>query len=160
MKEKPITLIIYGSGGHKEQMKRLLALMQSHTDFDFVSISDTDDHFNSLKHFRCPEPRGKFSIWKAPFQLANNSLTTSIQCLSILKNFQVKGLVSTGPGMVVLPAIIFKLLGKKVIFLESWSRFYTPSLTGKIMYRIADTFYIQNETLQSTYPKAIFSGRL
>jgi len=92
--------------------------------------------------------------------LANNAITTAMQCLSILKNYQVKGLVSTGPGMVVLPAIIFKLLGKKVIFLESWSRFYTPSLTGKIMYRIADTFYIQNETLQSTYPKAIFSGRL
>jgi len=160
LKDKSITLIIYGRGGHKEQMKRLLSMMKSHADFDFISISDTEDNFDSLKHFRCSEPRGKFSVWKAPFQLANNAITTLVQCISILKKFKAQGLISTGPGMVVLPALIFKLLGKKVVFLESWSRFYTPSLTGRIMYYVADTFYIQNETLQSIYPKAIFAGRL
>jgi beta-1,4-N-acetylglucosaminyltransferase len=160
LEKKPVTLIIYGSGGHKEQMKRLLALMKTHAEFDFVSISDTKDNFNSLKHFECNEPRDKFSKWKAPFQLLKNAFTTSKQCIQITRNYKVTGLVSTGPGMVILPALIFKLLGKKVIFLESWSRFYSRSLTGKVMYRIADTFFVQNEDLLALYPNAIYSGRL
>lgn len=155
-----VILIVYGSGGHKEQMRRLLTLMKEQADFEIVSISDTPDNFNSLKHFRCPEPRGKFSIYKAPFQLINNAIVTAFQSLKVVTKFKVTGVVSTGPGMAILPALIFKLLGKKVIFIESWSRFYTSSLTGKVMYYIADTFYVQNKELLELYPKATFSGRL
>ena len=160
MNKKSVILIVYGSGGHKEQMKRLLSLMQEHADFDYVSISDTKDNFNSLLHSQCNEPRDKFSKWRAPFQLLSNALTTSVQTIKIVCSFKAQGLISTGPGMVILPAIIFKILGKKVIFLESWSRFYSRSLTGKIMYRLADTFYIQNKDLLNLYPNAIYAGRL
>ena len=62
--------------------------------------------------------------------------------------------------MAVVPSIIFRLLGKKVVYIESWSRFYTASATGIFMYRIANQFYVQNEPMLKRYPKAIYSGRL
>ncbi|HAO9336376.1 TPA: polysaccharide biosynthesis protein, partial [Escherichia coli] len=50
--------------------------------------------------------------------------------------------------------------GTKVIYIETWSRFTTYSLSGRIMYRLSNKFYIQNKSLLELYPKAIYSGRL
>ncbi|EFD8919357.1 polysaccharide biosynthesis protein, partial [Escherichia coli] len=36
----------------------------------------------------------------------------------------------------------------------------TYSLSGRIMYRLSNKFYIQNKSLLKLYPKAIYSGRL
>ena len=46
------------------------------------------------------------------------------------------------------------------VFFVTWSRFETQSYAGKVMYRIADRFYIQNKSLLKFYPKAIYSGLL
>ncbi|TWX63301.1 hypothetical protein ESZ39_17055 [Colwellia sp. C1TZA3] len=69
-------------------------------------------------------------------------------------------MVSTGTGMVIIPALILRLINKKVIHIEDWSRFDSGSYTGKVMYYIADKFYVQNKSLLQKYPKAIYSGRL
>ncbi|MDD2698435.1 MAG: hypothetical protein PHF17_06500 [Arcobacteraceae bacterium] len=69
------------------------------------------------------------------------------------KKYDVKAVVSTGPGIV---SLFFKIFGKKIVFVETWSRFETKSMTGKI----ADKFYIQNKSLQKHYPKAIYGGLL
>ncbi|MCG7566497.1 hypothetical protein MHM95_09360 [Pseudoalteromonas sp. CnMc7-15] len=159
-KEQQTLLIIYGRGGHKEQMKRLLESLKQHKEFDFVSIADVNDELGSLEHLRCPEPRDKFHFWKAPFQLTYTAFVTLIQTLRLLRRHNIVGLVSTGPGMAVIPSILFRLCRKKVVYLESWSRFYSASATGIFMYKIANRFYVQNETMLAKYPKATYSGRL
>jgi beta-1,4-N-acetylglucosaminyltransferase len=160
MSEKVI-LVIYGRGGHQEQMRRLLThLRQTAPDMKFVSIADAADKFDSNKHFICPEPRDKFSHWRAPFSLIYTSTVSFIQCLVLSYRYDISGIVSTGPGMVVLPSVVFRLMGKPVTFIESWSRFYTGSLTGHVMYRIATSFYVQNASMLSVFPKAKYAGRL
>jgi hypothetical protein len=69
-------------------------------------------------------------------------------------------IVSTGPGIAIIPAIIFRLFKKLVIHVETWSRFYSKSLTGMIMYPVSDIFIIQNIELQCFYKRAIYAGRL
>lgn len=156
-----VVLVIYGRGGHKEEMRRLiLNLKAKQPDFKFVSIADVADSFGAIKHYTCPEPRDKFNNLTAPFQLAYSSAKAVIQTLKLASQYKVSGIISTGPGMAVLPSILFRLMNKKVIFIEDWSRFYSGSLTGKAMYRIANVFYVQNKALLKHYPKAIFSGRL
>jgi len=157
---QPKLLLIYGKGGHKEQMKRLIAKMKEQHSFEFVSMADVTDEFNAVEHLQCPEPRDKFHLWKAPWQLAHISAVTLIQTVKLLKNHNITGIVSTGPGMAVVPSLVLRLLGKKVIYIESWSRFYTASATGIFMYRIANQFYVQNTTMLAKYPKATYSGRL
>lgn len=153
-------LLIYGKGGHQEQMRRLINKMQSQHPFEFVSIADVIDDFGAIEHLQCPEPRDKFHLWKAPWQLAHTSTVTLMQTIKLIKRHNIKGIISTGPGMAVVPSIIFRLLGKKVIYIESWSRFYTASATGIFMYKIANQFYVQNKPMLNKYPKATYSGRL
>jgi UDP-N-acetylglucosamine:LPS N-acetylglucosamine transferase len=70
-------------------------------------------------------------------------------------------ILSTGAGPVVPFAIVGKLLfGTKVIFIETITRIHAPSLTGRIMYRLADDFFYQWESLSSFFPKARFGGAL
>ena len=60
------------------------------------------------------------------------------------------------------PAIPFslaaKIIGTKIIFIESLSRVYSPSLSGKIMYHLSDQFYIQWAGLKKFFPKSLFMG--
>ena len=47
---------------------------------------------------------------------------------------------------------------KKVIYIESFARITTPSLTGKILYHFADLFIVQWKELLKVYPKAKYFG--
>jgi UDP-N-acetylglucosamine:LPS N-acetylglucosamine transferase len=69
-------------------------------------------------------------------------------------------LLSTGAGPIVPFAIIGKLMGTKIIFVETIARLSRPSLTGRIMYRLADRFFYQWKSLQSCFPNGIYGGRL
>jgi UDP-N-acetylglucosamine:LPS N-acetylglucosamine transferase len=81
--------------------------------------------------------------------------------MKINQKHSVKAVISTGPGISILTALFFKLFTKaKVIHVETWSRFYSKSLTGRILYRLSDFFFVQNEELLKLYPKAIYRGRL
>jgi UDP-N-acetylglucosamine:LPS N-acetylglucosamine transferase len=78
----------------------------------------------------------------------------------LILRYNPAALISTGPGVVIVPALLFKLLCKKVIYLKTYSRFSTRSLTGTVMTDLASRFYIQNTDIQTIYPKVIFAGQL
>ena len=156
-------LLVYGGGGHSEQMKRLVEGLKAnpaHRKLKFISICNRDVkkpvtaeyHYVKIPLFK----KNFMEIYKLPISLWN--------CLSLAvklsRSNKVKYIVSTGPGIGIIFTLLYKLLGKKIIFMETWSRFYSKSLTGKFIYYWADYFFIQNETLANIYPKSIYKGRL
>ncbi|WP_096360710.1 PssD/Cps14F family polysaccharide biosynthesis glycosyltransferase [Sulfuricaulis limicola] len=68
--------------------------------------------------------------------------------------------ISTGAGMVIPTCLIAKVLGARLVFIETAARVNTPSRTGKFLYRFADEFYVQWEPLLKVYPKARHGGVL
>ena len=62
--------------------------------------------------------------------------------------------VTTGTHTAVPMCFIAKFFGKKVIFIESFAKRNTPTKSGKLVYKIADTFVIQWDSLKEVYPKA------
>ncbi len=78
----------------------------------------------------------------------------------LVLKYNIKIIITTGPGMAIPAALVAKLLRVEIIHIETWSRFSTYSLSGRIMYHLADKFYVQNESLLKLYPEAIYSGRL
>ncbi len=159
MKDKTI-LFVYGVGGHKEQMKRLINLLELN-EYNKIALIEKNgklDFFN--KCYEIPPARDKYSNFKTLITLPYFIFYSIFITLKIIIKTNTKLIISTGPGLVFIPSIIFKLFGKKVIFIETWSRFNTKSLTGKIMYKISNIFYVQNKELLKYYPNAIYSGRL
>lgn len=66
--------------------------------------------------------------------------------------------ISTGALITVPISIMAKIMGKKVVYIESFARINTPSLTGKILYHFADLFIVQWKELLDVYPKAKYFG--
>ena len=75
-----------------------------------------------------------------------------------------------GPSMGEMPwwveklaipiAFLGKLLGAKLIYVENGARVRTPSRSGRLMYRVADLFFVQWPELKGALPEAIFAGSL
>jgi len=162
-KSRPeVVLLVYGKGGHAAQMQRLL--VDGPNEFknkQFIALTDVKKpNPLFLKQFYCVEARDKFSYIKNVFVFVLYFFWAFAQMIQILVKYKVVGMISTGPGIAVVPALFCRLFFINVTYFESWSRIYTPSLAGKIMYYIANTFFIQHQSMQKFYPQGIFSGRL
>lgn len=158
-------LLTYGSGGHNEQMARLLKQLSAEDklkEFNFISFCDHDvKHILTENYYTTPSVTDKFSYLKLIIRLPKRVFYILRTCRKIKKEFNPDFCISTGPGLCIISGLYFKLFSKaKIIHIETWSRFYTKSLTGRFLYKIADHFFIQNTELLSVYPKAKFSGRL
>jgi beta-1,4-N-acetylglucosaminyltransferase len=68
--------------------------------------------------------------------------------------------VTTGAHTAVPMCYIAKLFGKKVIFIESFAKTSTPTMSGKLVYPIADLFIVQWEEMKKHYPKAVYGGSI
>jgi UDP-N-acetylglucosamine:LPS N-acetylglucosamine transferase len=82
-----------------------------------------------------------------------------LEALRILTRERPDVILSAGAG----PAVPFAILGKalfrcKVIFIETITRVRAPSLTGRMMYFLADDFFYQHEGLKPFFPKGTFGG--
>ncbi len=70
-------------------------------------------------------------------------------------------IVSTGSEIAVPFFYLARLLRIGTIYIETWCRVRTPSGTGRLVYRVADRFYVQWEPLLRLYgPKAQYAGRI
>lgn len=79
----------------------------------------------------------------------------------ILRVERPRVILSTGAGIVVPFALVGRVFfGTKVIFIETITRVSKPSLTGRIMYRLAHDFYYQWEALGRYFPKGCYGGPL
>ena len=50
------------------------------------------------------------------------------------------------------------MLGGRVIFIESFAKTKSPTMTGKLTYKFADEFYVQWPEMLKIYPKAKYKG--
>ena len=76
----------------------------------------------------------------------------------ILRHERPTLLLSAGAGCIVPFALVGKVLGIPTIYLESLTNVSTPSLTGIIMYYLADKFLVQWEDMLRRFPRAIYAG--
>ena len=78
----------------------------------------------------------------------------------ILRKERPRVILSTGAGPAVPFALVGRALGIPTVFVETFTRVLTPSLTGRIMYYVADRFFYQWPTLQRFFPRGTWGGLL
>lgn len=156
-------LLIYGEGGHRAQMKRFYGHIQPQLvsrKLEVVGICENDDALSGFPNLSSKSVRDKHSDIKSLVTVSLSILRSVALVVRLVARYQIVGVISTGPGIAVIPSCLLKLLGARIIFIESWSRFETASITGRVMYALADRFYIQNQSLVKHYPKSRFGGLL
>lgn len=150
-KNKPVKIcLISSSGGHFEQLKMLQPLSQNHEVFWVTEDSDYEvsaDYF--MRQTRPSRIKNVFIMF-----------INGVRSLKIWIREKPDVVITTGT-LVVLPmaflAIIFR---KKLIYIETFARVYDGSRAGKLMYKYADLFIVQWETLKKVYPNAVYGGSI
>ena len=67
-------------------------------------------------------------------------------------------IICTGVLAMIPMCIIAKICRKRLIYIESFAKVTTATQTGKLLYKFADQFYVQWESMLEVYPKAIYLG--
>ena len=145
-------MLVSSTGGHYEQLKQLFYLKDK---YEVVLLTEKNV-LNNVKldikvHFLYQQERKnlKFII----IFLINVLNAFYYICLE-----RPKVIISTGAGCSVFPCIFTKLFGGKIIYIESFAKVDSRTKSGKLIYKISDTFYVQWEEMLRLYPEAVYKG--
>lgn len=141
------------SGGHFEQLLMLAPLMDKYK--SFVVTEKTNYQIGKVQDrntYYLIQINRKEKIWFLKFIL--NFLLS----LKIFFREKPDIIVSTGVLATIPICLICKLFKRKLIYIESFAKVTSPTLSGKLLYKYADRFYVQWESMLKVYPKAIYLG--
>lgn len=85
-------------------------------------------------------------------------LWDSAQSLRIFLRERPDAVICAGVLAVLPMCVICKLFRRKVIFIESFAKVTSATKSGEFVYKFADQFYVQWESMLKVYPKAIYLG--
>lgn len=132
-------------GGHFVEMRRLLPAFQGR---DYFFVTHDYEYSQDLERAYLIEYREGYIRERL------NWLKTVFTALRILRKERPDIVVSTGGGELAVPfCYAGKLLGARIVFIETLARITTRSAAGRLVYPIADLFLVQWEPLLSKYGK-------
>lgn len=140
------------SGGHYEQLMMLKPLMQKYS-----SIVVTEE---TLYKSGLPNEKTYYmkQVNRRERKFILNMIVNFFRSLKVYFKEKPDVVICTGVLAMIPICLISKLMGKKLIYIESFAKVTTPTETGKLMYKFADKFYVQWESMLNVYPDAIFLG--
>ena len=149
-------MFISSMGGHLTELMQLKPLFK---EYDYKIITEKHKSTNFLKN------RYKSKI---DFLLAGNKdhmiKYILVMPINIIKSliyflkFRPNVVVTTGAHTAVPMCYIAKLFRRRVIYIESFANIETKTLTGRLVYPIADVFIVQWKSMLKLYPKAKYEG--
>lgn len=143
---------------------KIIDAFEGHDIFFVTAYAETTKNLNNFaKTYYIKDPIPPINLFGlkifAP-SLALYYMYVNVPCLKILIREKPNVIVGNGGLSTISLSYLGKLMGIKVIYLESLSRIYDLSLTGKIVYPITDLFLVQWENLIEKYNKAKYWGKV
>lgn len=148
-------LFISSTGGHLNELLQLKKTMKKYDSYIVTektkSTVGLKDEFNGKVSFLKYGTKSHLSyLYIFPF----NCIKSFFLFLKIRPNV----VVTTGAHTGVFMCYIAKLFRKKVIYIETFANVHTKTMSGKLVYPIADLFIVQWESMLQLYPKAVYGG--
>ncbi|NUM53550.1 MAG: glycosyltransferase [Candidatus Hydrogenedentes bacterium] len=142
-------LLVCSHGGHLSEMFQLHEAFDGHDISYFCYDADTTRRLPNAELV----PNKPYS----PLAFAANVVRVWRHF-----NWERPGLVvSTGAEIAIPVMLVAKMRRVPFIYIECGAQFTTPSVTGRIAYRVADRFYVQWPELLAAYgPRARYAGSL
>lgn len=142
------------SGGHFEQLMMMRPLMEKYDGFIITEKIEGSNEDIGVKTYYLPQINRLEKLFFIKLILI---FLKSIY-IYVMERPQVT--ISTGVLATIPFCLLSKLFGTKIIYIESFAKINTPTKTGNLLYRYADRFYVQWESMLEIYPNAIYKGRL
>ncbi|CAL1532724.1 unnamed protein product [Lymnaea stagnalis] len=172
-------LIVVGSGGHTSEILSLVKALGNHYMPRYYIVADTD-LMSEHKIEQCEKTKGSsssnsyYQIFTIPrSREVKQSYLTSVWStfralifsFPLVFKLRPEVILCNGPGTCIpicVAGYFLKLFTGQttIVYVESFCRVKTLSLSGSLLYHFADHFMVQWPELVMTYPKAKYIGRL
>ena len=151
-KEKIKICFAASSGGHYEQLMMLRPLMKEYDSFVITeqTVYNAKAKDERTYYMNQVNRRQKDFVWKM--------VQNTWKSIRIYQKEKPDVVICTGVLAMIPICLISKFMGKKLIYIESFAKVTSPTETGKLLYRFADRFYVQWQSMLKVYPKAIYLG--
>ena len=140
------------SGGHYEQLMMLMTQMEEYESCVVTEKTDYDAKAKGEKTYYMHQVnrKEKTFIWRM--------IQNAFLSLKIYMKEKPDVVICTGVLAMIPICLISKIMGKKLVYIESFAKVTSPTETGKLLYKFADQFYVQWKPMLVVYPKAIYLG--
>lgn len=148
-------LFVSSTGGHLNELLQLRKTMDNYDSYILTEKTKSTiglyDKFGSkISYFKYGSRAHLSYIYIFPF----NCIKGFLWFLKVKPDV----VVTTGAHTGAIMCYIAKLFRKKVIYIETFANIYSKTVSGKLVYPIADVFVVQWESMLSIYPKAVYGG--
>lgn len=140
------------SGGHLEEIMCLRELTQKCDSFLVTEAGECSNVSFADRQYMVNQINRKEKGFLIHF------LKLIVRAFKIMRKEKPDVVISTGALATVPFCLWGKLFGKKIVYIESFARIDSPSLTGKIMRPFADLFIVQWEEMLKFFPNAVYTG--
>ena len=152
-------LFIASTGGHLDELLQLKSMFDN---YDYHIVTEKTKSNLSLKD-KFPK-RVSYLVYGTyttklnkliyPFKLIYNTIKSFFLYLKI----RPKYIISTGAHTAGPMCLIGHIFGSKIIYIETFANSKSKSRTGSLVYKFADLFIVQWESMLELYPNAIYGG--
>lgn len=152
-------MFIASTGGHLDELMQLKDMFNKY-DYHIVTektksnLSLKNKYKNRVSYLVYGTYTGLLNKMIYPFKLGINT----IKSLFLYLKYRPEYIVSTGAHTSGPMCLIGHIFGSKVIFIETFANSCSKSLTGKLVYKFADLFIVQWESMLELYPNAVYGG--
>ncbi len=151
-------MFISSTGGHLDELMQLKPLFSK---YNYHIVTEKDKMTQKLKE----EYKDKISYLvygtrNKPITYIFKLLYNCILSLILYLKYKPKYIVTTGTHTAGPMCCIGKIFGSKIIYIETFANINKKTVTGRLIYHIADLFIVQWEEMLELYPKAILGGSI
>lgn len=154
MKNKLNVLFVCNRGGHFSQMMALKEL------FPLYNSMLVTDESGVSKSFEVDIPCKYIKSFRQQKFQCIYFIINVFQCLKFWFQFKPDVIISTGANLAVPMFLVGKLLGSKLVFIESRAKVYTKSSTGKLIGGLCHKIIVQWPEMLNVYQNAEYWGQL
>lgn len=144
--------LVGSSGGHLTHLYMLKPFWKTKNRF-WVTF-DKEDARSLLKNEKV------YSCYYPTNRNLKNLIRNTLLAWKILRKEKPDLIISSGAAVAVPFFYLGKCFGMKLIYIEIYDRLDSATLTGRLVYPVADYFVVQWEEMRQVYPKAINLGNI
>ena len=145
--------LISSSGGHFEQLLLLKKIEKKYNIFIITEKTKYNKKDNNINYYVSQVNRKEILF-------IPKIICIFFKSLFIYLKEKPDVIISTGALASIPMLFIGHLFKKKVIYIESFAKINSPTMTGKLVYKRkwANQFYVQWKPMLEFYPEAIYKG--
>lgn len=151
-------LFISSTGGHFSELLQLKPLFEKYNSYIITEKDKTNESYKDVygdKMFFLP-----YGTRSKIFSYIFKYFYLCIKTIYLFFKIRPKYIVTTGTHTAVPMCYLGKLFGSKIIFIETFANSKSKTLSGRMIYPIANLFIVQWREMLKMYPKAVYGGSI